>query len=210
MKKSPLRYTWNSQVEKIKNLFNIRQLYGNNSYCLNKGSLHNKNVKSNKKYVKPDKITAALYLPTGANYNLFPKADSLKTDLLERNIDVGFLQEVWEQSTNSDHQFAIEKMLELSGLQYFSTTRPPNKRGVSYGGAAIVVNLEKFSCEKLKVNNPSNLEAVWGLLQSKNPTAKYKKIIVCSFYSPPNKKRNNKMADHIVSIYPTDALLKVS
>ena len=62
-----------------------------------------------------------------------------------------------------------------------------------------MVNLEKFSCEKLKVNNPSNLEAVWGLLQSKNPTAKYKKIIVCSFYSPPNKKRNTKMADHIVS-----------
>ena len=62
-----------------------------------------------------------------------------------------------------------------------------------------MVNLEKFSCEKLKVNNPSNLEAVWGLLQSKNSTAKYKKIIVCSFYSPPNKKRNTKMADHIVS-----------
>ena len=90
-------------------------------------------------------------------------------------------------------------MLELSGLKYFSTTRPPNKKGVSYGGAAIVVNLEKFACEKLKINNPSNLEVVWGLIKPKTPTAKYKQIIICSFYSPPNKKRNTKMADHIVS-----------
>ena len=39
---------------------------------------------------------------------------------------------------------------------------------------------------------------VWGLLRPKNPGAKFKKIIVCSFYSPPNKQRNSKMADHIV------------
>ena len=56
--------------------------------------------------------------------------------------------------------FEIEKMLEMSGLKYISSARPPNKKGVSYGGAAIVVNLEKFSLEKLKVSTPSNLEVV--------------------------------------------------
>ena len=62
-----------------------------------------------------------------------------------------------------------------------------------------MVNVKKFACERLKISTPSNLEVVWGLLKSKTPTAKYKRIIVCSFYSPPNKKKNSKMADHIVS-----------
>ena len=151
---------------------------------------------------KTDKITAALSLPTVATYNcrsLFPKIESLKTDLLERKIDCGFLVEIWEQKQNAEHKFEIEKMLELNGLQYISNPRPPNKKGVSYGGAAIVVNLEKFSCEKLKISIPGNLEVVWGLLRPKNPSAKFKKIVVCSFYSPPNKNRNTKLADHIVT-----------
>ena len=90
-------------------------------------------------------------------------------------------------------------MLELNGLQYISSPRPPNKSGVSHGGAAIVVNLEKFTLEKLNILTPKNLEVVWGLLRPKNPSARFKKIIACSFYSPPNKKRNSKMADHVVS-----------
>ena len=46
---------------------------------------------------------------------------------------------------------------------------------------------------------PKNLEVIWCLLKPKNPTCKYKKIIACSFYSPPDKKKNSKMADHLVS-----------
>ena len=108
----------------------------------------------------------------------------------------------------------IEKMLELDGLKYISTPRQPNKKGVSYGGAAIIVNTEKFTLEKLNVHIPHNLEVVWGLMKSKNPSAKFKKIITCSFYSPPSKKRNTKMADHIVStlqmltsIYPESGII---
>ena len=171
----------------------IGQLDGNNSVCSDKLQPSND---------KPDKISAALNLPIVATYNcrsLFPKIRSLKKDLLERNIDVGFLTEIWEQTKNSDHKYEIEKMLELNGLQYISTARPPNRKGVSYGGAAIVINKDKFTCEKLKVFIPGNLEVVWGLLRPKSPSSKFKKIIVCSFYSPPNKKRNSKMADHIVS-----------
>ena len=151
---------------------------------------------------KPDKITAALSLPTVATYNLrslFPKIGNLSTDMLERHVDVGFLTEIWENSANLEHQLEIEKLLEIKGLKYISTARPPNSKGVCYGGAAIVVNLQKFSVEKLSVHVPNNLEAVWGLLKPKNPSAKFKRIIICSFYSPPNKRRNTKMADHIVS-----------
>ena len=151
---------------------------------------------------KCDKITAALSLPKVATYNLrslFPKIGNLTTDILEREIDVAFCTEIWEQEHNKEHQFEIEKLLEISGLKYISTSRKPNaKNGVSYGGAAIVVNLRKFSVDKLPVHIPQNLEAVWGLLKSKNPSAKFKKMIICSFYSPPNKQRNSKMADHIV------------
>ena len=86
----------------------------------------------------------------------------------------------------------------MHGLNYISTSRKPNSKGVSYGGAAIIVNSERFTCEKLPVHIPPSLEVVWGLLRPKNPGAKFKKIIVCSFYSPPNKRRNSKMADHIV------------
>ena len=146
---------------------------------------------------KQDKISAAGCLPTIATYNLrslLPKIGNLTTDILERKIDCGFLQEIWEQEDNVNHQFEIEKLLELHGLKYISTTRKPNSKGVSYGGAALLVNLNKFSCEKLPIHIPQNLEAVWGLLRPKNPGARFKKIIVCSFYSPPNKQRNYSMS----------------
>ena len=84
-------------------------------------------------------------------------------------------------------------------MNYISTTRSPNAKGVCYGGAAIVVNQEKFSVEKLNIHVPNNLEVIWGLLRPKNPSAKFKRMIICSFYSPPNKQRNTKMVDHIVS-----------
>ena len=82
----------------------------------------------------------------------------------------------------------------MHGLQYISNPRPQNAKGRSYGGVALVINQEKFSCEKLNIHIPSNLEAVWGLIKPK-----FKKIIACSFYSPPNKNKNSKMADHISS-----------
>ena len=128
-----------------------------------------------------------------------PKVNSLKNDLLERSIQIGFLQEVWEQKDNKTHQFEIEKMLETHGLKYISTPRPKNSKGKTYGGAAIVVNTEKFNCEKLSVFVPENLEVVWGLVKPKTPSAIFKSIIACSFYSPPNKNKNSKMADHVVS-----------
>ena len=56
-------------------------------------------------------------------------------------MDVNLCCEVWEKSEDKKHKGEIEKMLELDGLKYFSTTRPRGKRG---GGAAIIVNTEHF------------------------------------------------------------------
>ena len=151
---------------------------------------------------KCDKITAALSLPKVATYNLrslFPKVWNLTRDILERSIDVSFCTEIWEQKHNRNHQVEIEKLLEISGLKYLSCARKPNAKGVSSGGAALIVNLRKFSVEKIPVHVPQNLEVIWGLLKPKTASAKFKRLIICSFYSPPNKRRNSKMADHIVS-----------
>ena len=90
-------------------------------------------------------------------------------------------------------------MLEINGLKYISASRPKNSKGRSYGGVAIVVNTLKFSIEKLDIFVPSGLEVIWGLVKPKNVAAKFKRIITCSFYSPPNKMKNTKLADHLVS-----------
>ena len=85
-------------------------------------------------------------------------------------------------------------MLESEGLKYISTPRT-----TGWGGAAIIVNQEYFSLEKLNIHIPHNLEIIWGLMKPKDENATHKKIILCSFYSPPNSKKNTKLTDHIIT-----------
>ena len=102
--------------------------------------------------------------------SLGPKLNNYKTDLIEREISVSLICEVWEVVGCRRQSYQIEKMLHLNGLKYISTPRT-GKRG---GGAAIVVNLQQFSLEKIQVNNPYNLEVVWGLMRPKETTASIK------------------------------------
>ena len=214
----PLDYISDNESE------SLIQLDGNVSICsdngnntqrfptpkLFKGGLQNKKPKQ-------DKISTALNLPIVATYNvrsLIPKICSLKNDILERSVDLALIQEIWEQHDNKSHQFEIEKLMEIDGLQYISNPRPKNAKGKSYGGVAIIVNKRKFTCEKLNVAIPTNLEAIWGLVKPINQATKFRRIITCSFYSPPDKKKNSKMADHIVttlhmlySKYPDSAIV---
>ena len=147
--------------------------------------------------IQQDKITTAVDLPAIASYNMrsiFPKLGQLKIDLIERDISLGFFCEIFQKSENKNHAEKIEKMLEMEGLQYISTPRPSG-----WGGTAIIVNQDRFTLEKLKINIPHNLEVVWGLLKTKSEKCKFKKIIACSFYSPPKSKKNQKLVDHLVS-----------
>ena len=52
------------------------------------------------------------------------------------------------------------------------------------GGAAIVVNLNKFSLEKIEIGIPHNLEVVWGLMRPKKTKSKIREIIVGAFLLP--------------------------
>ena len=128
---------------------------------------------------KTDKITSALNMPIVATYNmrsLFPKVGNLKKDILERNIQLAFLCEIWQKSENKNHQFEIENMMETEGLKYISTVRP-----TGWGGAAIIVNQEKFTLEKLNIHIPHNLEIIWGLSNQKMKMLLIRKLLPAPF-----------------------------
>ena len=142
----------------------LEQLDGNVSFLSDKLS----STRPRNDY-RNENASVAHHLPVVAVSNmrsLFPKVENFKTDMFERQIDASLLCEVWEQAENVQHKADIEKMLEMEGLKYFSTPRPQGKRG---GGAAIVVNTEKFQAEKLNrltdIQIPAQLEVVWALVR---------------------------------------------
>ena len=151
--------------------------------------------------VKRDKkLLTCLALPKISTSNmrsLIPKVNNFKTDVLEREINLCLLSEIWEQKGKKKHMSEITKMLELNGLKYISTPRSVNKRG---GGCAIVVNLSTFTLKKIEeVHIPKNLEVVYGLVRPKNLSSNIKEIIAVAFYSPPKSRKKNELLDHIIT-----------
>ena len=116
--------------------------------------------------------------------------------MLERDISLSLLSEIWEKKNSKKHKFELEKILQLDGLKYISTPRS-QKRG---GGAAIVVNLAEFSLEKIDVLIPDKLEVVWGLVRPlSNVVTSIREIIVVAFYCPPKSRKKTKLMDHLVT-----------
>ena len=147
------------------------------------------------------RIEASLSLPTIAVTNfrsLSPKINNVKIDLAEREIDILLGSETWQKDSNRRLKAEIETMFEMDGLEFLSCPRPSSKRG---GGCAIIVNIRKFTVEKLQVAVPHKLEIVWCLVRPKDPatTNAFREIISCAFYSPPNYRKNAKLIEHIIS-----------
>ena len=103
--------------------------------------------------------------------SLGPKLKNFKIDMLEREIGVSLLSEVWEKTECKKQQHELEKMFQMDGLKYISTPRT-QKRG---GGAAVVVNIVQFSLEKIEVVIPHKLEVVWGPVGPEKKTSKIRK-----------------------------------
>ena len=85
------------------------------------------------------KLEECLTLPKVAVSNvrsLLPKINSYKTDILEREIGLSLLTEIWEVQGKKKHMSEVTKMLEKEGLKYISTPRSsPKKRwGLCYCG----------------------------------------------------------------------------
>ena len=154
---------------------------------------------SRKTIYRNNKAASSLGLPIVCVSNLrslWPKLNHFKNDILERGVSLSLLSEVWEKKGKKKHKYEIEKMLQLEGLKYISTSRPSSKRG---GGCAVVAYLPHFSLEKIDVPIPNSVEVVYGLLRAKNPSAKYKVIISVAFYSPPKSRKKSQLLDHIIS-----------
>ena len=151
---------------------------------------------------RENKCVQALTIPTTLVYNMrsiWSKLNNFSEDMIERSANICFLSEVWEKSENKKHQAKIEEISEMKGISYISTPRPGAKRG---GGAGIAFNLNQnmFTLSKLNISIPKPLEVVWGLLRPIEQTGDIRKII-CSFYSPPNSRKNNSLIDHISVVW---------
>ena len=61
-------------------------------------------------------------------------------------------------------------------------------------------NTEQLKVEKLNIQIPSHLEMVWALARTKDENAKFKRIILCAFYSTPRQgiRLRNKLKDHMI------------
>ena len=44
---------------------------------------------------------------------MIPKIKSLKADIIERNVDISFLQEIWEQSDSDNFKMKLKQCLSL-------------------------------------------------------------------------------------------------
>ena len=146
------------------------------------------------------KTEASLSLPTVAVTNfrsLEKKINNVKIDMIEREISILMCSETWQKDSNKRLKDSIDKLLEEDGLKFISCPRPSNKRG---GGCAVIVDTKKFTVEKLQVLVPHKLEVVWCLVRPKEvvKTTIFKEIVVVSFYSPPNYRKNNQLIQHLI------------
>ena len=129
--------------------------------------------------------------------SIFPKIRNFTNDFLERSVDIAMCSETWEDVDKEVHHNEIEYMLEMNGLLYLSTPRT-HKKG---GGVAIIINKRTFKASKLlDIKVPSNLEVLWVLAKPVSKRANLKRIILCSFYSPPGSNLKMQLVDHILGV----------
>ena len=60
--------------------------------------------------------------------SLFPKIRNLSLDIVEREIGLALLSEIWEKGSR-DHQFKIEELFEMDSLKYISNPRKVRRGG---------------------------------------------------------------------------------
>ena len=152
--------------------------------------------------VANDRVATSADLPTIAATNtrsIQPKIRNFAQDMIMREITVSLISESWDkEKRNKKFQYEVKRIFEINGLKFISCPRPSRKRG---GGAAIIVNTKHFTCEKLNILVPGNLECVWAILRPRfvKKEMQFKEIVLCAFYSPPKSRKNAKLLDHMVS-----------
>ena len=129
--------------------------------------------------------------------SIFPKLNNFITDMHMRNISIALCSETWHKEDKKKHKNEIERLLNMEGLKFLSTPRPPGKRG---GGCAIIADLSHYTLDRLEISNENKLEICWGILRPKNANnCNFKKYIVAAFYCPPNSRKKEKLITHIIT-----------
>ena len=147
-----------------------------------------------------EKLVKASELPTIVVTNVrsfIPKYESIKTEIKEREIEVYMISEIWEKEENEDFKSKTDKLLKEEGIKYVSAPRLSKKRG---GGAALLIDIKKYSVEKVEVPNPNKLEVVFAVIRPKKTKCEVKEIILVSFYYPPKAKKAAKITDYILGV----------
>ena len=91
----------NSDIEKL-DISDIEQLDGNISIDLN-----------NKRVIRAEAVLGLPVITTNNLRSMIPKIKSLKADIIERNVDISFLQEIWEQSDSDNFKMKLKQCLSL-------------------------------------------------------------------------------------------------
>ena len=139
-----------------------------------------------------EKLVKASELPTIVVTNVssfIPKYESIKTEIKEREIEVYMISEIWEKEENEDFKSKTDELLKEEGIKYVSTPRLSKKRG---GGAALLIDIKKYSVEKVEVPNPNKLEVVFAVIRPKNPNVKSRKLSLFLFITLQKQRKLQK------------------
>ena len=119
------------------------------------------------------------------------KADHFM-DLYQLGPDLILTSETWERGRHP-----LNNIIGTSQYQSISYHREGKRKG---GGCAITFNNSRFMVEKLSVDIPAGVEAVWALVTPRKDTSrcKIKRIAVGSFYISPNSMYKHTTIDHII------------
>ena len=126
--------------------------------------------------------------------SLYLKKLSFKKFIMELGVEIAIVSETWERENES-----LEKLLQLNNYKIISYKRPKVKATKQPGGGCALIFCEnRFHISQIFVNIPSGVEAVWSLVEPKQPNPKVKRIAMCSVYVSPASKFKTKTINHIV------------
>ena len=99
------------------------------------------------------------------------------------------ISEIWEKVENKDFKSKTDELLKEEGIKYVSTPRLSKKRG---GEAALLIDIKKYSVEKVEVPNPNKLEVVFAVIRPKKPNVKSRKLSLFLFITLQKQRKLQK------------------
>ena len=132
--------------------------------------------------VNKDKLNKCLLTVINTNArSLCPKIGPLIDCFNDLSAAVGIVTETWF-SDGPDLDKDVEGLSLGTGLSMLYRNRPPNQRGFSHGGVAIIFKERTVPLKRIKLHNPGEHEVLMasGLLAGSG-----RRLVVVAAYLPP-------------------------